>query len=215
MAQHASNDIWDDAVPLLVDHATTKELAKLKREITAKNALSRSMQAKLDAALQQVEETNKALATSKNERDLISEQMESAMMELNATNEALILVKANLAPISTVQTNSTNCIFIVKTTGLPTYDGTRTLDAIPSFLSTLHRHFGPRAQELGLTDEFGIPLTKCWAAVALLQFRYNASVWANHRFPAHARAGVAWEDCSAAVKEAFIPLDAVTRFKRD
>jgi chromosome segregation ATPase len=141
LAQHASNDIKDDVVPLLFDDATTKEMVKLKREITAKNMLNKSMQTKLGTALQEVEKTKKALATTEDERDMISEQMDSAMLEVNATNEALIRVKANSASSSSCQTNSSNQIFNVKMTGLPTYDGTRTLDAITSFLSTLHRHF--------------------------------------------------------------------------
>jgi hypothetical protein len=188
-------------------------MAKLKREVTAKNALNKTMQAKLGAALQEVEATKEALATAEDERDMTSEKMESVMVELNATNEALIRVKATSATINTLQTN--NRVFNVKTTGLPTYDGTRTLDAVTSFLSTLHRHFGPRALELGLIDECGIPLTNGWAAAALLQFRDKAAVWANHRFPAYASAGVTWEDFTTAVKEAFIPPDAVTRLKRD
>jgi len=121
----------------------------------------------------------------------------------------------NSAPISTFQTNSTNGAFNVKMTRLPTYDGTRTLDPITSFISTLYHHFGPYAQKLGWTDESGIPLTNGWAAMALLQFRKKAAVWANHRFLAHASAGVAWEDFSAAVKEAFIPPNAVTRLNWD
>jgi hypothetical protein len=153
LAQHASNEIKDDVIQLLFDDATAKEMVKLKREITAKNMLNKSMQTKLDTALQEVEKTKKALAKTEDERDMISEQMDSTMLEVNATNEALIWVKANSASSSSFQTNSSNQIFNVKTTGLPTYDGTRTLDAITSFLSTLHRPFGPRAQELGLTDD--------------------------------------------------------------
>jgi hypothetical protein len=144
---------------------------------------------------------------------MTSEKMESVMVKLNATNEALIRVKATSAPISTFQTN--NHVFNVKTMGLLTYDGTRTLDAVTSFLFTLHSHFGPRALELGLTDECGIPLTNGWAAAALLQFRDKVAVWANHCFPAYASTGVTWEDFSAAVKEAFIPPDAVTRLNRN
>ena len=68
---------------------------------------------------------------------------------------------------------------------------------------------------LSSTDEFGIPLTNSWATSALLQFHDEGAVWANHRLPAHASAGIAWEDSSAAVKEAFIPPDAVTRLKWD
>ena len=215
LAHHASDDINDDSVPLLLEYATAKEMVKLKREITTNNALNQSMQAKLGAALQDVEETSKVLATNDDERDMMSEQMDSTMMELNATNLALFWVKANSAPISTFQTTSSNRIFNVKMTRFPTYDGMRTLDAITSLLSSLHRHFGPRGQELGLTERCGIPLTTGWAAVALLQFRDKAAVWANHQFPAHASAGVAWEDFSAAVKEAFIPPDAVTRLEQD
>jgi hypothetical protein len=51
--------------------------------------------------------------------------------------------------------------------------------------------------------------------VALLKFCDKTAVWANHGFLVHASAGVAWEDFSAAVKEAFIPPDAVTRLKQD
>jgi hypothetical protein len=144
---------------------------------------------------------------------MTSEKIESVMVELNATNEALIRVKATSAPISTFQTN--NRVFNVKTTGLPTYNGTRTLDAVTSFLSTLLRHFGPRALEFGLTDECGILLTNGWAAAALHQFRDKAAVWANHRFPVYVCTGITWEDFSAAVKAAYITPDAVTRLKRD
>jgi hypothetical protein len=213
--QQASDDVTDQAAPPLVDDATARELAKLKREVTVKNALNKSMQARLGAALQEVEATKKALATAEDERDMTSEKMELAMVELNATNEALIRVKASSTPSTTSQININNRLFNIKMTGLPTYDCTRTLEAVTSFIFTLHRHFGPRAQELGLTDQLGIPLTNGWAAAALLQFRDKAAVWANHRFPAHASAGVAWKDFSVAVKEAFIPPDTVTRLKRD
>jgi len=215
LEQHASDDIKGNAVPHLFGNSTTKEMVKLKQAITAKNALNKSMQTKLGAALQEVEETKKALATTEDERCMITEQMNFATMELNVTNEALIQVKANSAPISTFPTNSSNHIVNVKITGLPTYDGTRTLDAITSFLSTLHCQFGPCAQELRLTDKCGILLTNGWAAAAFLQFRGKAAVRANHRFPAHASAGLAWEDFSATVKEAFIPPDALTRLERD
>jgi hypothetical protein len=72
LAQHASDDMKEDAVPLLFDDATAKEMVKLKREITAKNALNKSMQTKLGAALQEVEETKKVLATTEDKRDMIS-----------------------------------------------------------------------------------------------------------------------------------------------
>jgi hypothetical protein len=72
LAQHASDDIKEDAVPLLFDDATATEMVKLKREITAKNALNKSMQTKLGAALQEVEETKKVLATTEDKRDMIS-----------------------------------------------------------------------------------------------------------------------------------------------
>jgi len=88
------------------------------------------MQAKLGSALQTVKETRNALATTDDESDMISEQMDSTMMELNPTNEALIRVKANSTPISTFQTSSSNRIFHVKMIGLPTHDGTRTLHAV-------------------------------------------------------------------------------------
>jgi hypothetical protein len=173
------------------------------------------MQTKMGEASQEEEKSKKALATTDDEGDTISEQMDSAMMELNATNEALIRGKVNSAPSITFQTNSSNRIFNVKTTGLPTYDGTRTLDAVMYFLCTLHRQFRPRAQEFGLPAEYAMPLTNGWAAAALLQFRDQVAVWANHWFPAHPSAGVAWEDFSATVKEAFIPPDAVSRLKQD
>jgi hypothetical protein len=78
------------------------------------------IQAKLGAALQGVKATKKALATAEDERDMTSEKMESAIVELNVTNEALIRVKAISAPISTLQSNSNNQTLNSKTTGLPT-----------------------------------------------------------------------------------------------
>jgi hypothetical protein len=59
LAQHASNDIKDDVVQLLFDDATAKEMVKSKREITAKNIPNKSMQTKLDTALQEVEKPRK------------------------------------------------------------------------------------------------------------------------------------------------------------
>jgi hypothetical protein len=47
------------------------------------------------------------------------------------------------------------------------------------------------------------------------QFYDKVAVWANHRFPAYATTTVTWEDFSTAVKEAFIPPDAVTRLKHN
>ena len=73
----------------------------------------------------------------------------------------------------------------------------------------IDRHFAPFAQQLDLTDEFGIPLTKGWAAAALLQFRDKAAEWANHWFLEYACTGLAWGDFSASVKEGSIPPDAV------
>jgi len=87
----------------------------------------------------------------------------------------------------------------------------RTVGAVTSCLFTPHRLFGPHAQGLSLTDEFGISLTKGWAAAALHLFRGKAAVWANHQFLAHKSAGIASEDISAGVKQAFIPPDAAAR----
>jgi hypothetical protein len=46
------------------------------------------VQAKLGAALQEVEATKQALATTEFVRDMTSEKMELAMVEQNDTNEA-------------------------------------------------------------------------------------------------------------------------------
>jgi len=145
----------------------------------------------------------------------MSGQTELAIMKQNVTNEAIIWVQGDLAPGSTCQTDCSNSVFNLTTTGLPTYDGTRTLHAVTAFLSTLHHNFEPHAQELDLTEQFGIPLTNGWATVALLQCHNQAAVWVNHPFAVHASAGVAWEDLSTPVKEAFIPPNAVTRLKHD
>lgn len=48
------------------------------------------MQAKLDAVLQEVEDTQKLFVITEDDRYMISEQLQWAIMELNATNEALI-----------------------------------------------------------------------------------------------------------------------------
>lgn len=179
MAQHASNDIKDDAVPLLADDATGNTIVKLKREVTAKIVLSKSMQVKPVAATQDVKDIKKALAITNDESDMISAQMELAMMQMITTYEAFIRVNANSSPTSTFETNSSNCIFNIKTTRLLTFDAPRTLDAITFFLSTLHCHFGASAQEVGLRDKLGIVLKNGWAAVGLLQFCNNSAEWAN------------------------------------
>jgi len=107
------------------------------------------MQAKLGALLQKVNETKKALPITEDKRDKTSKLRVLAMMELNATNDALIRLKANSVLISTFQPTSNHSIHNITMTRLPTYNGTITLDTFTSFLSTLHRHFGPHAQELG------------------------------------------------------------------
>jgi len=91
----------------------------------------------------------------------------------------------------------------------------KTPNAITSFLSSLHRHFGPRAQQLDLTDKFAIPLKNGWTATVLLQFGDTAAVCANHQLLVHTSTDIAWEDFSATVKEPLIPPNAVTRLKRD
>jgi hypothetical protein len=85
LAQNTSDNIQDNAVPSLVDNATTKEMVKLKPEITTKNVLSKLMQAILGAAILASKEIKKPLPTTEDERDMSTEQMESAMMQLNAT----------------------------------------------------------------------------------------------------------------------------------
>jgi hypothetical protein len=85
LAQNTSDNIQDNAVPSLVDNATTKEMLKLKPEITTKNVLSKLMQAILGAAILASKEIKKPLPTTEDERDMSNEQMESAMMQLNAT----------------------------------------------------------------------------------------------------------------------------------
>lgn len=101
----------------------------------------------------------KVLATANDERDTISKQTESTMIEPKASHEALIQVKSNFATISTFQTNSSNRIFNFKIPRFQPYDRMKTLDAITSFRSRLHCHFGPHSQEFWLTAEFGILLT--------------------------------------------------------
>jgi len=68
LAQYASDDIKDNAVSLLFDGATAKKMVKLKRQITARTVLNKSMQATLGAALQEVKETKKVLVTTEYER---------------------------------------------------------------------------------------------------------------------------------------------------
>jgi len=97
LAQCASDDIPDDVVPLLAGDATTNEIVTLQLEITTHIPLNELMQANLGAALQEVNKIKQTFATTDDERDMISEPMESAMMELNDPNEAVIPVNANLA----------------------------------------------------------------------------------------------------------------------
>jgi len=122
---------------------------------------------------------------------MISTKMDSAMMELNGTHEATIRVKAHSALFNKFETTASTHKCNVKTTRLPIDDRARTLDTVNPFLSTLHRHFRPHPQELRLTSECDIRLTNSWAAAILLQLSDKAKVWANHRFWAHASAGVA------------------------
>jgi len=65
----------DNAVPILVDNATANGMVKLKCEITNKNVLTKSMQAKLGSVLQDVEESNEGLPTTGDGVDMIRERM--------------------------------------------------------------------------------------------------------------------------------------------
>jgi len=116
------------------------------------------------------------LPTSEGERNIIIEKMESAMMELNATNEAWNQVQASSGPYSTVEAYCGNHMLNVKLTSLPTSDGTRTVDAIIFFLSTLHPLYWPCAQRLSMTDSWEF----CWQPVGLSE--HGMSFIRNRRF---------------------------------
>lgn len=98
--------------------------------------------------------------------------------------------------------------------GMLTYNGVRTQDTVIFFVFILYCHIGTYAKDLGLTDIIAIPLTNCWAAVALLQFCNIAVVQAGHHSPAHTNTTVTSEDVSAAGKEVGILSDAVTRLSQ-
>jgi hypothetical protein len=61
---------------------------KLKQGITGKKAHSKSTKTKQGAASQEVEEIRQALAFAEHEGDIISEQMELAIIELIAIHKA-------------------------------------------------------------------------------------------------------------------------------
>ena len=142
----------------------------LKWEISCKNVLSKSIQAKLSAAFQKVKEIKKALAKTEDKWQIISKQLVSAALKLNATEPTFSLEKDISASISSFETNCCNCLGNIQTSGMMTYNGTRTLETVIFFVFILYRHVGTYAKDLGLTDIIAIPLTNCWAAVALLQF---------------------------------------------
>jgi len=75
LAQHASDNIKENAVLHHIENEAGKEIAKLKREISTKNRLSMSMQNGLGAALQKLSETMKVLATTEDMKDMIFEVM--------------------------------------------------------------------------------------------------------------------------------------------
>jgi hypothetical protein len=68
------------------------------------------------------------LATADDERDITSDMMELAMVELNVTKKSLIPVKIRYAPCTTSQFNFNNHELNTKATELPIYDKTRRLD---------------------------------------------------------------------------------------
>lgn len=82
LAQHASDDLKHDAVPLLANNATAKQMVKHTLQITAHNGLSKSMEAKLGATIKEVNVTQQPLEITEDER--MNKQIESAMMEMNA-----------------------------------------------------------------------------------------------------------------------------------
>lgn len=167
LVHHPSADIHDVGAPIRGDNATAKRMPKLEQEITAKNALSNLMQAKLGPANPDVENPKTTMVITQDETDMISEQLELAMMELIATNEVLIRVKANSVPTSIFQINSSICVCTVKTTRLLTYNGMKTLDIMTSFQSTRLCDSGSRDQGLSFAVGFGIPLIHSWTTMAL------------------------------------------------
>jgi len=183
--------IKDKAATPQVDNAIPKELAKLKHGVTDKNVLNKSMQPKLLIAVQQVEANKQALSTADDEKDTSNETMESSVVELNATNKALIQLNASSALTSIFKIESSNSIFAVDMTGFLTYNYTRIGDAVTSTSSTVHCHFGACVLALGTSAKVGMTLINGWAAIARLQFHNNAVVWAHHRFLAHTHTGPA------------------------
>jgi len=215
LVQHASKDIKDKAVPLLVDSAMAKEIVKLKQNIISLNMPSESMHAILGAALQLIEKTIKLITMTADVGDVIWRQIECAKMERNITNKTLIQVETNSAPISTFKTTCSNYIFKVKMNGLQTYNATRTLDIVIPFHSSLYLHFGTCAKGLDWMEDIALLSTNSSAATAHIQFCANSAAWANHQFLVHSSAGVAWESISATAIVAMNLPKKVTRWRWD
>jgi len=60
----------------VVHNAIAPEMVKLKQVITAKNVLSKSMQANLGAGLQKLKKLKRVLATTEVQRDMVCEKVE-------------------------------------------------------------------------------------------------------------------------------------------
>jgi hypothetical protein len=83
-------------------------MVRQQRNVAAKNALNMTMQVLLGVARQQFKQTTKAFATTRDSSNMILKDMDSAVMEMNHTTEAVIQVKVNNVTIPTVPTNLGN-----------------------------------------------------------------------------------------------------------
>ena len=95
--------------------------------------------------------------------------------------------------------------FSVKSSNLPTYEATQTLDIVTTFLFALEQHFKDAAQAIGWVG------TTDWGEQGVLQLKGDAAVWAMHRFPMSAP--IEWSTFCTELKAKFIPSNTLDLVK--
>src|SRR5258706_6962511 len=105
--------------------------------------------------------------------------------------------------------------FTITDTGrrnLPKFSGTRTLEAINSFITALEREFRVRNAELQREPVDGVERTEGWATYAILQLEDAAAIWAKHTFPV-AGPATTWEMFLSKLRSTYEPADAVFQLR--
>jgi hypothetical protein len=156
------------------------------------------------------------------EKDLLQHQVKNIASEKTELESELRSYKRIVQRLTTNQVHATPapntftepspgpsgvCGFCVKSSNLPMYDGTRTLDDVTTFLFPLERHFKNAAQAIGWVGTMG------WGEQAMLQLKGDAATWARHHFPISTN--IEWSTFCTELKAKYILSNALDLVKRE